>query len=108
SGGLTEAQLEVIHRNDTNKALAYRRHGASGQEVLVVLNFKNKTYGEYDIGVDDPGPWTIRVDTDSSAYGPDLTGGQPGAVMARPGTKDGKSYTLPLRLGAYAGVVLTR
>jgi 1,4-alpha-glucan branching enzyme len=108
TGGLLDSGIEVFHRNDTGKALAYRRHGASGQDVLVLVNLRNKAYAEYDIGVDDPGPWTIRLNLDSPAYGADFPTGQTGTVTARAGAKDGKAYTLPLQLGAYGAIVLSR
>jgi 1,4-alpha-glucan branching enzyme len=108
TGGLADRQVEIVHRNDAGKALAYRRHGASGQDVLVLLNLKNKAYAEYDIGVDDPGPWTIRVNTTHSRYGSGLADGQTGTVTAHAGDKDGKPYVLPLTLGAYGAIVLSR
>lgn len=108
AAGLTEPGVEVFHRNDAAKVVAYRRYGASGEDVIVVVNMMNKAYTEYDIGVDSPGPWRIRLNTDSTAYSADFTAGETGSVTAHAAAKDGKAYALPLVLGAYSAMVLTK
>jgi 1,4-alpha-glucan branching enzyme len=107
SGGLGDNEVEVFHRNDTAKVLAWRRHGSSGEDVVVIINAMNKSYTEYDIGVADAGPWRVRLNTESSAYSSDFSDGQTGSISARSGTKDGKPYTLPLQLAAYSAMILT-
>jgi 1,4-alpha-glucan branching enzyme len=106
-GGLADAEVEIVQRNDAEKVIAYRRHGASGQDVLVVVNLKNKAYTQYDVGVPAAGPWKVRLNTERAAYGDDLTDGQSGAITAVAGPKDGKPFKLPLQLGAYSAIVLT-
>lgn len=106
--GLEEPGIEIFHRNDAAKILAYRRYGASGEDVIVIVNLMNKAYTEYDIGVPSAGPWRIRLDTESTAYSDDFGAGQTGTVTAHAGTKDGKPFTLPLELAAYGAMVITR
>ncbi len=108
SGGLLDTGVEILHREDSNKVIAYRRHGASGEDVVVVLNLRNKSYKEYNIGVPASGTWKIRLDADWTEYGSDFGGGQVGAVETLPVVKDGKPFTLPVKLGAYASVVFSR
>jgi 1,4-alpha-glucan branching enzyme len=108
SGGLMGKGVDILHRNDTNKVIAYRRYGSSGEDVIVVLNFRNKAYTEYDIGVPGAGTWRIRVDADWKTYGDDFGGGQTGSVQTIAKTKDGQPNTLPVKLGAYAAVVFSR
>jgi 1,4-alpha-glucan branching enzyme len=108
AGGLLDPNVEVLHRNDANKVIAYRRFGPSGQEVVVVLNLRNKAYTRYDVGVPSGGAWRIRLDTDWVAYGDDFGGGQSGAVNAIAQARDGQPFTLPVQLGAYGAVVLSR
>lgn len=108
AGGLSDAKLEVFHRNDAAKVIAYRRYGASGEDVIVVVNLRNKAYTEYDVGVDDAGPWKVRLDTDWTTYGADFAGGDKGPLSAKAGPKDGKAFALPLKLGAYTAMVLTK
>jgi len=108
SGGLLDESVQILHRNDTNKVIAYRRYGSSGEDVIVVLNFRNKAYTQYDVGVPGAGAWRIRVDADWKAYGDDFGGGQAGSVDTLAKTKDGLPSTLPVKLGAYAAVVFSR
>jgi 1,4-alpha-glucan branching enzyme len=108
AGGLSEPGIEILHRNDANKVLAYRRFGASGEDVIVVVNLRNKAYARYDIGVAGAGAYTVRVNSERKAYGSDFADGQTGAIATLPLPKDGKPNTLPLALGAYAAMVLTR
>ncbi len=108
SGGLLDASVDILHRNDTNKVIAYRRHGASGEDVVVVVNLRNKAYTEYDVGVPSGGAWRIRLDTDWMTYGADFGGGQTGSVVALAAQKDGQPYTLPVQLSAYGAVIFSR
>jgi 1,4-alpha-glucan branching enzyme len=108
AGGLSDTGVTILQREDTNKVIAYRRMGDSGEDVIVVLNFSNKAYTTYDVGVPAPGPWRIRLDTDWLEYGADFGGGQMGSVMTTPVVKDNQPNTLPVKLGAYAAVVFSR
>lgn len=108
SGGLSSAGVEILHRNDANKVIAYRRHGAPGGDVIVVLNLRNKAYARYDVGVGEAGPYRVRVDADWKAYGADFGGGQLGSVDTLAVQKDGRPFTLPVKLGAYAAVIFTK
>jgi 1,4-alpha-glucan branching enzyme len=108
SGGLLDAGVDVLHRNDTAKVIAYRRHGASGEDVVVVLNLRNQAYTRYDVGVPTAGPWKVRLDADWNAYGDDFGGGQTGAIATIAQPKDAQPFTLPLVLAPYGSIVLTR
>ncbi len=108
SGGLLDTDVQILHRNDTNKVIAYLRHGASGEDVIVVVNLRNKAYTRYDVGVPSGGGWRIRLDTDWKTYGDDFGGGASGTVQTIAQTKDGQPFTLPVQLGAYAAVVFSR
>jgi 1,4-alpha-glucan branching enzyme len=108
AGGLQDASVEIVQRNDAAKAIAYRRYGASGEDVVVLVNLANQAYTSYDIGVSDAGPWRIRLSTDRAAYGDDFPVGPTGPLTATAGVKDGKPYTLSVQVGAYGAVVLTK
>jgi 1,4-alpha-glucan branching enzyme len=108
AAGLLAPGIEIFHRNDAAKVLAYRRYGVGGQDVVVIVNLRNKAYAEYDIGVSSAGPWRVRLDTDWKSYADDFAGGSTAAITAVATTKDGKPFSLPLKLGAYSAMVLTR
>ncbi|MBK7858242.1 MAG: alpha amylase C-terminal domain-containing protein [Archangiaceae bacterium] len=101
--GLRGGEVEVLHRNDTNKVIAFRRN-----DTIVIVNLRNKAYARYDFGVPTGGTWKVRVDSDWKRYGTDFSGGQAEAVEALDEGRDGKPFTLPVQLGAYGAVVLTK
>lgn len=101
--GLSQPAIEIVHVNEPGKVVGYRRG-----DVMVVVNLRNKAYTRYDVGVPSAGPWKVALDTNRKAYGDDLGDGQLGAIDAIAQAKDGKPYTLPLELGPYSAMVLTR
>lgn len=108
AGGLTEAGVEIVHRNDAAKVLVYRRHGASGEDVLVAVNLRNRAYTRYDFGVRDGGVYRVRLTSDRAAYGSDFVDASVAPITALAQPYDGKPFTLPVALGAYGVVVLSR
>jgi 1,4-alpha-glucan branching enzyme len=108
AGGLLDPEVDVFHRNDAAKVIAYRRHGPSGEDVIVIVNLRNKAYTRYDVGAPSAGAWKIRLDTAWTAYGDDFEGGATGSVATIAAQKDGKPFTLPIALAPYGAVVLTR
>ncbi len=108
AGGLLDPNVEVFHRNDVDTVLGYRRHGPSGEDVLVIVNLRNRAYTQYDVGVSSAGPWRVRLNVERKTYGADFTDGQTGSITAAAGSKDGKPFVLPLKLGAWSAMVLTR
>ncbi len=106
--GLGEKGIEVLHRNDADKVIAYRRFGASGEDVLVLVNMKNRAYTRYDVGVPAGGTYRVRVTSDRKAYGADFPEASASTVTALAQPYDGKPNTLPVAVGAYGVVVLTR
>lgn len=99
---LSSPTVSVFHRNDTNKVIGFARG-----KLRVVMNFKNKAYTEYDVGVPSAGPWKILLNTESTAYGDDFGAGQTGSVTAVTGAKDGEAFSLPLALAPYSAMVLS-
>ena len=108
SGGLSDSEVEVFHKNDPGKVIAYRRSGASGEDVLVIVNLRNKLFNEYDIGVATGGTWRVRLDTDRKVYGDDFADDGLPDLTALSIVKDGKPFTLRVRLGPYSAVVISR
>ncbi len=99
--GLAGTTIEIVQRNDAAKVMAFDRGG-----VIVVVNLGNTAYTEYDVGVPNAGPYTVKLNTESTAYGADFAAGQTGAITPKASAKDGRPYALPLALGAYAAMVL--
>ena len=107
TGSLAEPGVEILHRNDAAKVLVFRRHGPSGEDVLVALNLRNRAYARYDVGVAAGGAYRVRLTSERRAYGADADASvAPVEALALP--YEGRPFTLPLTLGAYGVVVLSR
>lgn len=104
TAGLLDPKVEVLHRSDANKVIAYRR----GDDTIVVLNFRNKAWPRYDVGVAQAGTWQIRLDADATKYGDDFGGGSSGAIATLAEDHDNRPFTLPLALPAYGALVLSK
>ncbi|NOU28919.1 MAG: hypothetical protein HOO96_13525, partial [Polyangiaceae bacterium] len=103
--------VQILHRNDAAKVLVYQRTsagGGGGQDVIVFVNLRNRAYTRYDIGVPAGGTYRVRVTSDRQAYGTDFPEAPATTVTALAQPYDGKAFTLPVPLGAYGVVVLTR
>ncbi|MEQ8848522.1 alpha-amylase family glycosyl hydrolase [Botrimarina sp.] len=82
SGGLTGQRIEVLHVNDSDKVIAYRRwdDGGPGDDVLCVANFSARRFDDYRLGVPTAGAWRLRCNSDAAWYTPDGETGGPGPI----------------------------
>lgn len=110
AASLATSNVETLQRNDAAKVIGYRRFGGGNDEVIVLVNLSDKNYTRYDIGVPNSGNYRIRVTSDNATYGDDFATATnlstPIATIAA--NKDGKPYTLPIAIGPYSAVILTR
>lgn len=110
SNGLKGQGMNVFHVNDTGKVLAFHRYmnGGSGDDVVVVANFKNATYNNYRIGMPRSGNWSVVFNSDwngySSLFGnlftPNVTAGSP--------AYDGLGQSATVNIAPYSVVILAK
>lgn len=64
TSGLLGHQCDV-HVNNDEKIIAYHRwsSGENGDDVIVVANFSNLFYENYNIGMPKPGLWKVRFNS---------------------------------------------
>lgn len=108
--GLQGHGTNVFHCNDTDKVIAFHRwdRGGPGDDVIVVLNFANRSYDDYVIGLPRGGAWQVRFNSDRSGYSPDF-GDQPGHhTVGAPGGRDGLDFHGRLGIGPYSALILTQ
>lgn len=69
--GLRGQGLNVHHVNNDAKVIAYHRwdQGGPGDDVVIVANFADRSYGSYTIGFPRAGTWYVRMNSDWSGYG---------------------------------------
>ena len=108
SAGLLGSHVEVIHLNATNKVIAYRRWDAAGDDVVVVVNLRNRGYARYDVGLPAGGTWHVRLDSDDPRWSTDFHGAAPATVESIAHAYDNQPFTGPVVLGPWSVVVLSR
>lgn len=110
TAGLKGQSLNVFHINDSAKVIAFHRwdRGGPGDDVVVVLNLANQSYGSYSIGFPRNGLWKVRFNSDWNGYSSDFanqlsydtTAGQPGM--------DGMPFSGNVGLGPYTAIILSQ
>jgi len=110
TAGLRGRHVNVFHVNNADKLIAFHRwdNGGPGDDVVVVVNFADRTYGSYAIGLPRPGEWKVRFNSDWDGYSP-LFGGRPGYdTTAHHGECDGMSFHANIGIGPYACLILSQ
>jgi 1,4-alpha-glucan branching enzyme len=108
--GLCGQQLNVHHVNNTDKVIAYHRwdNGGPGDDVMVVVNCANRSYGSYTLGFPRAGRWRVRFNSDWQGYSADF-GNQFGYdTVARPGPMDAMAFQANVGLGPYSVLILSQ
>ncbi len=108
--GLRGPHVNVFHVNDTDKVVAFHRwdEGGPGDDVVVVLNFGNRAYDRYRIGLPRGGGWQVRFNGDWRGYGEDFGDHASFDTWAHEDGADGLGFAGEVGLGAYAAVILTQ
>jgi 1,4-alpha-glucan branching enzyme len=109
--GLLGTGIKVFHVDDVAKVVAYHRPGAGGpgDDVVVVANFSATPLAGYVIGMPASGPWHVRLDGDSTAYGVDFGHTSPlPALVTTSGQADGFAQRTSVDVGPYSVIVLSR
>jgi 1,4-alpha-glucan branching enzyme len=72
--GLSGQSINIIHLNEESKILAYHRwdNGGPGDDVILILNFSNKTMRDYYINFPQNGKWKVRFNSDWKGYSSDF------------------------------------
>jgi 1,4-alpha-glucan branching enzyme len=68
--GLRGHEVNVHHVNDRDKVVAFHRwdRGGPRDDVVVLLNFANRSYDAYRIGLPRGGRWRVRLNSDWRGY----------------------------------------
>lgn len=108
--GLRGPNLNVFHVNDADKVVAFHRWDAGGprDDVVVVLNFADRTFPSYALGFPRGGFWRVRFNSDWNGYSADY-GNTPGydTLATGPGLH-GLPSQANVGLGPYTALILSQ
>ena len=70
--GLRGQHVNVFHVNNNDKLIAFHRweNGGAGDDTIVVVNFGDRSYDSYSIGLPQVGIWWVRFNSDWNGYDP--------------------------------------
>jgi 1,4-alpha-glucan branching enzyme len=109
--GLKGHQINVHHVNDSDKLVAFHRwdRGGPRDDVVVVLNFANRSYPAYRIGLPRTGLWRVRFNGDWRGYSTAFTDQPSYDLWAMP---DGNNDAMPcggdVSIGPYTALILSQ
>jgi 1,4-alpha-glucan branching enzyme len=110
SRGLCGQFLNIYHVNEADNVLAFQRwdqHGP-GDDVVIVLNFNNVPWENYEIGIPATGLWKLRLNSDATIYSSDFHGFFSSDVQAVGNPRDGLAACATISIGPYSMLVFSQ
>lgn len=110
TAGLKGGSLNVHHVNDSDKLVAFHRwdQGGAGDDVIVLLNFANRGWSSYQIGLPRGGTWRVRFNSDWSGYDPAFGDWPATDIVASSQPRDGMPFSGDLSIGPYTALILSQ
>lgn len=74
TAGLLGDYARVVHRDDNNTVFAFHRKkkGGPGDDTVVIVNFSDSTFAEYNITLPVKGTWRVRFNSCWQGYSVDF------------------------------------
>lgn len=108
--GLRGQNVNVFHVNNNDKLVAFHRwdQGGAGDDVIVVCNFRDRTWEDYRIGLPRGGVWKVRFNSDWEGYSPDFGNFFSPDVTADNWGQDGLGFSGSLKIAPYSVLILSQ
>ena len=108
--GLRCQGISIVHFNQETKILAFKRHDedSSNQPVLVILNFQNKDFTDYGIGMDNDSSWKLKINSVWNGYDKDFSEIEVDDPTIENHSTDQKEWTGKLDIPAYGALIFTQ
>ncbi len=102
--------LQIHHVNSADRLIGYRRWAIGGplDETVVLLNFANRAFDSYTIGVSRSGLWRVRLNSDWSGYDSDFGNQLSLDSVAEETPYDGLPFSIRIGIGAYAALIMSQ
>lgn len=108
SAGLLGGGAQVIHQHAGNKVLAFRRWDRGGDDIVVIVNLRNRRYTRYEVGLPAAGTWRVLLDSDEPRWSSDFAGPPQQTISAAARPYDNQPNVGGVALGPWSVVVLAR
>lgn len=107
--GLRGGQTQIIWADPGTGVMVYRRSDVTGpgDDVIVVANLSNASYGSYNIGFPAAGTWFLRFDSDWQGYSSDF-GNIGYNTTADGGPNMGQPFSGNVGLNAYSALIYSQ
>ncbi|MFI2744276.1 alpha-amylase family glycosyl hydrolase [Zhouia sp. PK063] len=107
--GLTSQQIEIVHFNQENKIVAYKRtlRSEPAHPVLIILNFCNKDYEHYGIGISEEANYKLIFNSSWKGYDKDFSDVEVNSPEKAAQETDEKPFTGFMNIPAYAALIYT-
>lgn len=108
--GLTGRHVDVFHVNHGGKVIAFRRsyEGGRGDDCIVIANFANQHYSEYEFGLPVAGRWKRRFSSDRKQWSDDFGGNASGDITALDEPYDGQPHRGRIELPPYTVLIYSQ
>lgn len=111
--GLRGQHINCHLVDNLNKVIAFHRwdEGGGGDDVIVILNFSDRTWNSWDsyrIGLPRWGTWWCRFSSDWSGYSSDFGNVGGYAVNAESAPKDNMPHSAGFALGSYSALIYSQ
>ena len=110
SRGLTGSNINFFHVNNTEKMVGFHRFqdGGLGDDVVVVMNFRDQSWNNYRVGFPREGEWNVIFNSDSSNYGDDYANTPGFDVFTDPIPYDGLGQSADIGIGPYSCLIFSQ
>ena len=109
--GLQGQHIDFLHFHQDNKVLAYSRSHTDFRDfpVLVILNFSNTQFDNYDIGVPVSGTWNTVFNSSWEGYDDDdFSTVHTELYSSEDEPYDNQNHKLTFSIAGYGALILTR
>lgn len=108
--GLMGQDVNIYHVNHDDKVVAFHRweEGGPGDDVIVVLNFRNEPLKDYVVGLPREGLWRLRFDSHGASYDKEFEGQVSADAETTEDECDGLPYGGLVSVAPYSAIILSQ
>ncbi len=108
--GLRGPSVAILRADHETKVLVMHRwrDGGAHDDTIVIANFANRTIDGMPVGFPAPGRWTVRFNSDATAYAADFGSHEAYDLVADGPPTDGRDQSGLVSLGPYSVVIYSR